>query len=204
MICPNKICQKEIPDDSIFCDICGVRIRQCTQCGFIVLGKFCPKCGGVVSERSIIDDSATDKDTKQNIDSLSDIAQDASTSSKNDSDRTKQDDLYNEEQAPSSTSIIAKNKELSITHGDIVIKAQSCDILGRTTGPHSKVLGQFPVISSKHAKVEYLNNEWYISDLHSSNKSYLNGKPLTPLEKAKLSDGDTLLLANISFKVSIK
>ena len=77
-------------------------------------------------------------------------------------------------------------------------------IIQNSIGHHSNLLGQFPVISSKHAKVELLGDEWFITDLHSSNKSYLNGKVITPDVPAKLTDGDNLVLANISFTVSIK
>ncbi len=38
------------------------------------------------------------------------------------------------------------------------------NILGRTNGPHAASLGKFPVISSNHAKVTKVNNEWFITD----------------------------------------
>jgi len=49
MICPNKICAQEIPEDSRFCDQCGVQLLRCAQCGFVSTGKFCGKCGGPMS-----------------------------------------------------------------------------------------------------------------------------------------------------------
>ena len=53
MICPSKICKKEIPDDSNFCDQCGVRLYECAVCSRIALGKFCGKCGGKMIERNV-------------------------------------------------------------------------------------------------------------------------------------------------------
>lgn len=45
MLCPSKYCRNEIPDDSAFCDKCGIRILKCEKCGRIALGNFCGKCG---------------------------------------------------------------------------------------------------------------------------------------------------------------
>ena len=188
MICPNKICQKEIPNDSIFCDQCGVHLRQCTKCGSITLAKFCNECGGVVMDRKLSEAEIGNQEPK-NEPAL------AAESSAVTNEQT---------QASGGTVIVETKSELKIVHPNFVIIPLSGDILGRTTGPHSNLLGQFPVISSKHAKVELLGDEWFIIDLHSSNKSYLNGKVITPDVPTKLTDGDNLVLANISFTVSIK
>ncbi len=46
MICPSENCKKEIPDDSLFCDQCGIKLKKCETCGKIAFGNFCGKCGG--------------------------------------------------------------------------------------------------------------------------------------------------------------
>lgn len=188
MICPNKMCRKEIPNDSIFCDQCGIHLRQCTKCGSITLAKFCNECGGVVIDRKL-SESEVEKQAIQNEPAPA----------------VESPAITNEQtQASGGTVIVETKSELKIVHSSFVISPSSGDILGRTTGPHSNLLGQFPVISSKHAKVELLGDEWFITDLHSSNKSYLNGKVITPDVPVRLTDGDTLVLANIPFTVSIK
>jgi len=48
MICPNKICKQEIPDDSLYCDQCGLKILRCSKCGAPGIGKHCGKCGGAL------------------------------------------------------------------------------------------------------------------------------------------------------------
>lgn len=61
MLCPSKYCRNEIPDDSAFCDKCGIRILKCEKCGRIALGNFCGKCGGkmifIKESRGKINDS---------------------------------------------------------------------------------------------------------------------------------------------------
>ncbi len=188
MICPNKVCRKEIPNDSIFCDQCGVHLRQCTKCGSITLAKFCNECGGVVIDRKLPESEIENQKPQNEAAPV-----------------TEPSNLTKEQPQSSGGTVIVETKsELKIVHSNFIITPSSGDILGRTTGPHSNLLGQFPVISSKHAKVELLSNEWYFTDLHSSNKSYLNGKIVTPEAPVKLSDGDNLVLANIPFTVSIK
>ena len=46
MICPSKDCKSEIPDNSRYCDHCGIQIKKCENCKRVALGKFCGKCGG--------------------------------------------------------------------------------------------------------------------------------------------------------------
>lgn len=45
MICPVPSCKAEIPDDSFFCDQCGIQLKRCTKCFSVGYGKFCGKCG---------------------------------------------------------------------------------------------------------------------------------------------------------------
>lgn len=193
MICPNKICQKEIPNDSIFCDQCGIHLRQCTKCGTITLGKFCKECGGIALDRKI---PAEEKQEQKETEKPAENQQEEKS--------TAADDQISSSQEQHGTMIIESAPELEIIHQNFTLKINSGDVLGRTTGQHFDKLKAFPVISSRHAKLELLNNEWFVTDLHSTNKSYLNGTKLEPDVPAKLSNGDKLVLANVSFSVEIK
>lgn len=46
--CP--FCKTPIPDDCIYCDICGEKLRKCISCGAFAKSKRCTKCGNLTEE----------------------------------------------------------------------------------------------------------------------------------------------------------
>lgn len=59
-------------------------------------------------------------------------------------------------------------------------------------------------ISKKHCQISSRNGRYYLMDLGSVNKSYINRKLLQPEQDYPLEDGDEVRLANIDFKVVIR
>ena len=84
--------------------------------------------------------------------------------------------------------------ELQITNGDIV---------GRTSIKFSQTLSELKQISSKHVAFSCAEENWTITDLGSTNGTKLNGKPLTPQQPEKIKQGDSLVLANVEFYVTV-
>jgi len=185
MICPNKICKQEILDDSCFCDQCGIQLLRCDKCGFVGTGKFCGSCGGSMS--------AVQPQTVQSGGQLPSPPSPSSTP-------------INKTPAassPAATVIVSLPTDkifLCSTEGWNMEIANG-NILGRTTGPHASALGKFPVISSTHAKVTLEKNEWFITDLNSTNKTYVNGVKLEPNIPVKIKQDDVVILANVTFTV---
>lgn len=54
-------------------------------------------------------------------------------------------------------------------------------------------------ISRQHADIILKGDCYYIMDKHSTNKTYLNGKELSPMIEYALKDGDRIMLANEEF-----
>ena len=182
MNCPNKICKLEIPDDSCFCDQCGIQLRRCEKCGFIGISKCCGKCGGTMSAIQPPQPSPSPTPAAP-----SQPAPSATVPS------------------PAATVIVPPSADtIFLCHlQGWNMEIKDGDILGRTNGPHAAKLGKFPVISSNHAKVTKGNNEWFITDLNSTNKTYVNGVKLEPNVPVKIKQDDVVMLANVTFTVRL-
>ena len=175
MICPNEMCNKEIPDDSIFCD-------QCPNCHSILHTPFCSKCGTPTVERKWGGDSPETGNSNADKSSLNNTSVIEETSQ---------------------TLIIAKTPTLKLQHDDLILDITSGDVLGRTTGAHTGKLADFKVISSRHAEISLNDNKWFITDLGSTNGSLLNTKKLVINTEYEINDGDELVLADIHFTAHI-
>lgn len=60
------------------------------------------------------------------------------------------------------------------------------------------------MISRKHATIKKINENFYLVDNGSTNKTYIGGKVLVPSCNELLHDGDTIVLADEVFKVKIR
>lgn len=198
MICPNKICRQEIPDDSCFCDQCGARLLRCTKCGNVGTSKFCGKCGspmaiqelpsGVPVQPPAAPVTISPPVFAAPVTTLSPIAPEVKTAPVE----------------PSAATVIVQlpRETIFICHPDgWRLEVRDGDILGRTTGQHAARLGTFPVISGRHAQIARRGEEWRIADLGSTNKTYVNGAKLEPNTPVQLKKNDVLTLANITFTV---
>ena len=192
MICPSKICKCEIPDDSLFCDQCGIKILKCEKCGAIGISKFCGKCGGHMVFQEASETVPEQRKPEQStpvppVPSVQPVppVQPAGTV------------IIDVNPAIAPVLELHNNDGWSITpkHGNI---------LGRTTGEFAAQLGKYPVISSRHAQITIKDKDWYITDLNSTNKSYLNNVQIQPDVPTKLNNNDVLVLANVTFVVVIK
>ena len=46
--CP--FCKTPIPDDGVYCDVCGKKLRWCSSCSIYAKAKICTKCGNPTEE----------------------------------------------------------------------------------------------------------------------------------------------------------
>ncbi|MDL2213450.1 FHA domain-containing protein, partial [Bacteroides sp. OttesenSCG-928-N06] len=80
----------------------------------------------------------------------------------------------------------------------IRLEASNNAIIGRRQGPYISVLNSQPYISSKHAVLKCdMGAEWSITDLGSSNGTFLDRVKLVPDIPYQLKPGMKVQLANV-------
>lgn len=59
-----------------------------------------------------------------------------------------------------------------------------------------------PLVSRKHAYIEFISNAAYIKDLGSTNATYVNNNPLKPNEQRRLRRGDVIKIGKTLINIS--
>lgn len=182
MICPNPMCKTEISDDSVFCDRCGFQLKECSNCHTVLHTLFCSKCGKPTIEREwnkvipIVKNKTVEKTSV---------------------------DVSNDTEEETQTLIIRNASSLKLQHDDLILDIKSGDILGRTAGAHAGTLGDFKVISSHHAELRLNDNKWIVTDLGSTNGTFINNQKLESNFEYEINDDDLITLANVNFTARI-
>ena len=87
---------------------------------------------------------------------------------------------------------------LTLKNSEITLQIEPNDILGRENKA-AEYLKKYPTVSRRHCQFFYENGKWYLKDLQSTNKTYINGEAIEPLKKVAIKKGDEL-----SFSKSLK
>lgn len=221
MTCP--FCRAEIPDDSWFCDQCGKELHFCPDCRKPKRGTECAACGaslvcaedffappqeevissddtpfgkisrpsgpvgGGFSESSDIFDKMA-KDLSSDIAAWSGGSQPAKDAPTAEPEGT----AVSQARVPQAPafSIVGEGLRLRVREG----------VFGRRGGLYPE-LSAFPYISGTHARFDIYEGEWVISDLGSTNGTFLYGKRLEPNQMYYLERGAALRLATYEFSV---
>ena len=72
----------------------------------------------------------------------------------------------------------------------ILGKGENCD----------GIISFSPEISHNHAQITWENGTYYITDLKSTNRTFLNGKALPPEQKRVFRSGDRITLSTFIFQ----
>ena len=70
-------------------------------------------------------------------------------------------------------------------------------ILGRNADCH--VVINVPAVSREHAQIQFVNGQFYVEDLGSRNKTYVNEEAIDPNRRIRLSDQDTIRICDTVF-----
>lgn len=190
--CPA--CGEMIPDDSKYCDMCGVELLECVNCGTLGTDMFCPECGKPMVSRKTVNTSKkskndkSDKQIKQkepvekciNIHPADDFKDDGTTTV----GRQRK-----------------KNIVLKARKGDYIIQPEHEAIIGRKEGPYKDMLKGCDLMSRRHGKFVKRGRDWYIVDFGSTNGTLVNDVELAPDTPVKFTAGDVIDIGMSIFDV---
>lgn len=203
MIC--SYCKSDIDYDSFHCDQCGKELFICSTCGKPGKGKNCVEDGSKLFSPKQKAGITTSSDETQNQNKAPLVSQPVSILNQLvDTPSKIKPPVVNDNFYIPVLKLINNNLKI-----DIELKSE--DIIGRTTGNHASIFGQFSQISGQHVQFIFnKTNGWSIKDLGSTNGSAIsnsmnwqNVSKLQPHTLEVLSNNCFLLLANIEFQVKI-
>lgn len=167
--CPG--CGELIPDDSLYCDMCGVQLLQCIKCGALGTEQFCAECGKPMVSRNI------SKSLKENFDKDEETVGDKTVGGRN------------------------KNLVLKARKGGFILRPENEAVIGREKSPYVEYLRDLNLISRRHGKFVKRGCEWYIVDFGSTNGTLVNDVELESNTPMKFVKGDVIDIGTYIFDV---
>lgn len=167
--CPS--CSEMIPEDSLYCDMCGVKLLECINCSTIGCDEFCPECGKPMVSRKIGKGKTTDGGTTDGEDGFTTVGK-----------RPKK--------------LILKSR-----NGNVTLQPESEAIIGRNDSPYASALSDMNLISRRHGKFVKRGRDWYIVDFGSTNGTYVNDREVPPDTPVQFSVGDVVDIGTYLFDV---
>lgn len=64
------------------------------------------------------------------------------------------------------------------------------------------VLDDDPLVSRRHALIEFVDGQYRLTDLGSTNQTYLNNRPITPKESVVLKTGDIITIGHTKLELA--
>lgn len=86
--------------------------------------------------------------------------------------------------------------------GNACFELRPDTIVGRTQGDYTQYLGRYKFISGRHARISYSEKEgWSVTDLGSTNGTYVNDDRLTKDVPHSFEKGDVIDFGTMIFEV---
>lgn len=201
--CPY--CRTDLLDDSFYCDHCGKELKICLDCHAFVAGKFCTNCSSrnIVLAKDFV--AATEQTEQRNIPESTNEPTANETAANENIDISQPsfnhiDPTYHDAEANHSSTCI---KLKGINHHVVLelYKEKGSYIFGRSTGEFSEFFNSIRFISRRHAEMSFdkERKRWMLTDMGSSNGTFVNGKKLLPMTPVQVNIGDMIQIAFAKF-----
>ncbi len=183
--------------------------RKCTRCGSVIQPNvnFCPSCGmkilglsfgnlqGVYDPAQMVAKPQAQEHVRNDV---SDVPQPQYFETVSHSSFVNESKAQNPQPAQLCNAYISRLKtaeKMSITSDSFRI--------GKDPHNTEYCIRDNSAISRCHALIKRINGKWYISDLKSTNKTYINGREIPPYVDIELYDGISIRLADESFAFNL-
>lgn len=204
--CPH--CGADIENDSYFCDQCGAELSICPKCGNFTKAKFCTSCGVQSVKASEyaagLANTVAPNQPQQPVQPSQPVQPQQSIPSQQPVQPPQsQAGVYvprptTDPMSRHSGTIVAGNNGLGgmpagpsrlSSHAlGIVLPLQAGAVIGRVFGNYVSQLSTLNFISGTHARLDYGDMGWTITDLGSTNGTTVNGLPCAPTQPLHVGD----------------
>ncbi len=174
--CPA--CEELIPDDSLYCDMCGAELLECVACHTLGTDVFCPECGKPMVTRG----KTQPQPVKEPVVEGQTPVEDGGDGGKTIGGRRKR--------------IVLKARE-----GGYTLEPVDGAEIGRNCGPYAGVLRNNGNISRSHGKFVKQGRDWALVDFGSTNGSLVNDIELQPDVPMKFRVGDVVDIGTYLYDV---
>lgn len=213
--CPS--CNEKTPDNGLFCDQCGTELKICPKCGNYGKVNRCGECGTILQTVAMLkkqnnqtsgtnpsggttsaggatpagNNAPTERTapTGDNAPTGGNSAAGNSTSatpSGGSAPAAAPQKTIMEVKTPTHFSNRELNINLALFHGMII---------GRNTEKHNTVFATNGTISRSHCTIQFINHQVTITDLGSTNGTFLNDAKLAPNVAQPIKCGDVVKIA---------
>jgi len=191
--CPE--CRNMIPDDSAFCDQCGKELKWCPVCKRPKRGTECPVCGNsLIPGRKYL----AMLEAGVSVAPQPQPQPQSSAFNPQPSAFNPQPSAPNAGMQPEPTAT-ASAAPSALVGGGLRLKLQPGPF-GRRGGIWPE-LSTFQFVSGNHGTITAVPGGWTITDMGSTNGTYINGVRINPGTPAAITIGSKITIATTEFTV---
>lgn len=197
--CPE--CRNMIPDDSAFCDQCGKELKWCPECKRPKRGTECPVCGNdLIPGKKYLSmlESGTPFPSQSQPQSTAENRPQPPTQFQSKPQPQPVSPQPVMPPPPQGTAVAASLPTVLVGNGWTLPLKEG--LFGRCGGIWPE-LANCQYVSGRHGNITRDPAGWKITDIGSTNGTYINGARLTPNTPAALVKGNKVVIATIEFTV---
>ncbi len=181
--------------------------KRCTKCGFALLpnDNFCPACGLKANIINVENpQNVYDPLINFSVPSNNDINSISTCSFADNKNEEVYDSFFEcDHQKMNYEKIRNKAYLVRLSNGEEIFISVYPFKIGKDSVNNQYCISNNSAVSRCHLEIQCLNNRWYVVDLKSTNKTYVEGQSIPPYVPVEIFNGTNIKVANEAFKFVI-